>query len=389
MDRRTVLLGLATLAVGQVACQQNTGETLRISALKGTLPPRLVGAFKQAQLDPVNLKVDTQSDMVRLFHWLQQWQTTDETTRRLLPFDVFGRSRPAMLPDWVSLSDYWLTAAIQQQLILPLAADSIPAWSELPDIWRSHLRRNQEGLLSQQGALWATPYRWGSLVMVYSRRHFERISWRPTHWKDIWNPEIAGRVSLPNHPRLVLGLVLKSLDSSANVSDPAAQSGFTEAIESLSRQVKVYDSRDYLQPLLQGDTWLAVGWSTDVRPVLAQYRQLDASLPDPGTLLSADVWVKPRGQSSSENAAMLTPLDKAWLGYWWQPDITTPFSLFSDGLSPLLVAPNVVTDAADLSPDKVLLPTTEQLQNSEFLEPLLPEGVERYTKIWEDLRGRE
>lgn len=381
-----MLLGLMALASSQIACQQNTAQMLQVAVLKGTLPPQLVATFKAAQSDSFNLNVDTRDNTAELFQWLQQWQTAETLTRRQLPFNFLGRSHPPAIADWVSLSDYWLAAAIKQQLIHPLGVEAIDELSDLPDVWQSQLRRDQQGLLSEQGDLWATPYRWGSLVIVYSRAHFDRISWQPTHWKDIWNPKLAKRISLPNHPRIVIGLVLKSLGQSANAEYPDIWSGFSEALKDLRQQVKVYDSDDYLQPLLQGDTWLAVGWSTDVRPLLSQYRQLNAIVPDPGTLLSADVWVRPRGKASLEDTGTLNALDKAWLRYWWQSDIATPFSLFSGGLSPLLMAQDAVANAADLSLDKVLLPTATQLANSEFLEPLSAGGVEKYTEIWESLR---
>lgn len=394
MDRRTVLLGLMGIAASQVACQQTADQTLRIVTLKRALPPRLVATFKEtqrgAQSETLKLKIDTEATVAELFHQLRQWRAGEETARSWLPFNLFGRSQSPAIANWVSLSDYWLTAAIQQDLILPLAATAIPSWSDLPEIWQSHLQRDRQGFLSEQGPPWATPYRWGNLMIVYSRQHLDRISWQPTQWRDLWNPKLERRVALPNHPRLVLGLVLKSLGYSINVDDPDTQAGFTEALAALRPQVKVYDSDNYLQPLIQGDTWVAVGWSTDIRPALDQYRQLAAVVPDPGTILSADVWVKPRTKASLGGVANLTAIDKAWLSYWWQSETATPFSLFSDGLSPLLITPSVSTEAdTDLSSAKVLLPTAAQLEQSEFIEPLSPAGVESHTKIWRNLRGGE
>ncbi len=394
MDRRTVLLGLIGIAASQVACQQNADPMLRIATLKRALPPRLVNTFRETQRetqsDPLRLKIDTEATVAELFHQLQQWHAGEETAQSWLPFNLLGQSSSSAIANWVSLSDYWLTAAIQQELISPLEVNAIPNWSDLPMIWQSHLQRDRQGLLSEQGSLWAAPYRWGSLMIVYSRQHLDRISWQPTQWQDLWNPKLARRVALPNHPRLVLGLVLKSLGYSINAADPAAQPEFTEALAALHSQVKVYDSDNYLQPLLQGDTWIAVGWSTDIRPALSQYRQLEAIVPDPGTILSADVWVKPRPKGNSSSPATLTELDKAWLSYWWQSETATPFSLFSEGLSPLLIASPILTETdTDLSPEKVLLPTANQLEQSEFIEPLLPAGVENYTTIWRKLRGSE
>ena len=319
----------------------------------------------------------------------------DETTRRRLPFDFLGQPGPSAIADWVSLSDYWLAAAIEQQLIRPMTIEQMPDWAGLPDIWQTLLQRNQDGFPSSTGAIWGAPYRWGNLVMVYSPRQFERLNLAPPkHWHDLWSEPwqaLAGRISFPNHPRIVLGIILKSLGYSANDPNPSFHPDVPEKLNYLRRLVRVYTSVNYLQSLIQEDIWLAIGWSTDIRPVLAQYRQLSASVPDPGTLLSADVWVKPNGKSSPGAVTELTDLDQAWLSHWWQSSTTTPFSLFSQGLSPLLIG-NTSTGADNSAaqlPNDVLLPSTTQLEHSEFLEPLPPDGVDNYTKLWQELRGNK
>ena len=403
MYRRTLLVSLIALAATQAACQQQTDQPLRIAVLKGTVPPQLVSAFKETLQDPVKLSVQAKPSMAELFHQLQQWQTADNPTRRQLPFNLFG-SRPARMADWVSLSDYWLAPAIQQQLISPLPVDSIPQWSELPEQWPSLLYRDRQGRLSDQGLLWATPYRWGYLAMVYSRRSFERLGWQPTEWQDIWHPDLAGRVSLLNHPRITLGMVLKSHGYSANDAAPATHSDFKEALKELPQQIVTYASENYVQPLIQGRTWLAVGWSTDIMPLLSRYRQLDMVIPAPGTLLSADLWVKPSQASLndqntlSEDEKIAPPkasfkaesLDSRWLAHWWQSDTEAPLSLFSNGLSPrLLMTEDSSAPTTDLSTSRLLRPSTAQLEQSEFLTPLSEESVEEYTRLWEELRRRE
>ena len=387
MDRRTLLVGLMTLMAAQVACQQDTSQILRIATLKGTLPPQTVSAFEAALQVSVNLKVDTQSSTLALFQQLQEWHNAAPLTQSQSPLNLFGQANLPPIADWVSLSDYWLQAAIQQELISPLVRDTVPMWSQLPDDWRALLHRNPQGLISDRGSLWATPYRWGCLVMVYAHQSFEHLGWQPTRWQDIWHPDLAGRVSLLAHPRVVLGITLKSLGYSANDEAPANDVKVTEALSNLRRQVKTYTSDDYIQSLIQGDTWLAVGWSTDVRLPLSQYRQLGAVVPNPGTLLSADLWVKPRRQGTSEAASSLSELQGQWLAHWWNPDIEVPLTLFSNGFSPLLLTADKIT--TELSTDKLLLPSASQLKESEFLVPLSSKLVEDYTELWQQLRRSE
>lgn len=387
MDRRSLLIGLAALAVAATGCQPADAD-LRILALSGVLPPQVLADFKAVLADSAQIRIDTRKNWVELIQQLQLWHNGSSQSKRNLIRNPFRK--PLTGADWVCLSDYWLAAAIQQQLISPLkAVTEVPGWSDLPGIWKSLLQRNQAGFWTQNGPIWATPYRWGHLMMAYSRPQFKRLGWYPTRWEDLLRPELRGRIALPNHPRIVLGLLLKSLGYSINDRNPSSHPEVKEFLSALKPQVRVYTSDEYLQPLIIGDIWLAVGWSTDIQPVISRYRQLQAVAPEPGTLLTADVWVKPNLQNQAANAIALRAIDKTWLSYWWQLEVLAPLSLFSQGLSPLLIQPELVSSPVDFSEDVVLIPPAEQLRNSEFIEPLPEDAISDYSELWQILRGSE
>ncbi|MEM6436550.1 MAG: extracellular solute-binding protein [Cyanobacteria bacterium P01_D01_bin.115] len=380
MDRRRLLAGLAALAVSQVACRSNTANALQIMTLKGVLPSQLLNNFKSGLAESEQLRLITRRDWAELFQQLQAWHPSahaDATEATASPS-----------ADWVCLSDYWLLAAIQQQLIAPLQdIEQLPGWSTLSASWPTLLRRNDQGLLADAGSLWAAPYRWRYLTIVYSRRQFERLGWQPSTWQDLLNPDIQGRLALPNHPRLVLGMMLKAGGHSVNDPDPTAYPDVVRSLATLASQVKVYSSDYYLQALIKGDIWLAVGWSTEIQPLLSQYRQLSMVAPDPGTLLSADVWVKPNRQAEAASAIALTELEQKWLAYWWQPAVITPLTLFSQGVSPRLLTTQDTTGVEGAA--EARRPTAQQLEQSEFITPLAKPVIARYDELWRRLRRGE
>jgi hypothetical protein len=67
----------------------------------------------------------------------------------------------------------------------------------------------------------------------------------------------------------------------------------------------------------------------------------------------------------------------------------TPLTLFSQGLSPLLVDPSAAAQASDFSEESVFIPTPEQLANSEFIVPLPEEAIAAYNQLWLQLRRGE
>ena len=381
MHRRRFLTGLLALATWSAAgCQRNADAALRVAVQQGALPPQLLTTVRAAIAEATSLRVVKQDSLAELFQQLQQWHAA-------LQSDPTGAAlNPA---DWICLSDYWLLPAIQQELVSPLEnATQLSGWETLPPVWSTVLRRNQQGMPTEDGAVWGTPYRWQHLMMVYDRRYFDPMGWAPTAWSDLLRPELRERISLPNHPRWVLGLLLKSLNYSANVPDPNAYPEVVSAVDTLRSQVKVYATAYYLQSLIVGDVSLAVGWSHDIQPLLSRYRYLQAVSPAPGTLLSADVWAKPNPSAEGGSAIALSALDQQWLQYWWQPEVVTPLSLFAQGLSPLLLSPEAATRPFELSAETPPL-NPEQLKNSEFVQPLDEAAIANYTQLWRRLRGGE
>ena len=74
---------------------------------------------------------------------------------------------------------------------------------------------------------------------------------------------MKGNISLLNQAREVIGLTLKKLGKSYNTEDIGQVENLKSELVQLNQQVKFYSSDNYLQSLVIGDTWLAVGWSKD------------------------------------------------------------------------------------------------------------------------------
>ncbi|MCS6942014.1 MAG: extracellular solute-binding protein [Geminocystis sp.] len=329
------------------ACDSENVSELNIAFLAKSLPPQLLASLKKnPSLKTVKLKPEASLEV--LYQLLVAREDKDNKS-------------PS--PHLVSLGDYWLTLAIDKNLIHSLALSSLPQWQQIPPKFQQ--------LVTRDNKIWGAPYRWGCTMIAYRQDLFQSLGWQPSHWQDLWHEDLKGRISLPNHPREVIGLVLKKLGYSYNTPNPQSIPSLIEQLQTLHQQVKFYDSRNYLQPLILGDTWLAVGWSSDIVPVVQRYHKIKAVIPSPGTSLWADVWVLP-------SIANLTPAQKEmiyqWVDFCWQPEASKQISLFTSGYSPLLT---------HIPPDVVIPPPTPAiLDNSEFISPSLSPA---YRQIWQSL----
>ncbi|MBD2260129.1 extracellular solute-binding protein [Pseudanabaena sp. FACHB-2040] len=391
MKRRKVLAGAAVLPIGMALAGcggrfNSTGNQIQL--LDRSIPLRLVRDFQRQKPPDTQVSFETRETFLELFQQLRAWQAEPAQNRTALNLPLPGnRASSTQQAELLSLGDYWLRPAIEEGLIQPLPVEALAAWADLAPDWQALVRRDRNGFPSAQGEVWALPYRWGYLQMIYNRRHFEALGWQPQGWADLLRPELLGRLALPDHPRIVLGLALKLLGESANTADPQAVSDLAQQLAALQQQTRFYSSDHYLEPLVLEDISLAVGWSTDILPAAQEYRQFAALVPEEGTLLTADLWVRPTPLPDTTPAQALSAVGQAWLQYCLDPQTALELTLYSLGASPRFwgQAAAALPEALRNRPQLTLTPETQQ--RSEFLLPL-PEAVQQvYDDLWLQMRS--
>lgn len=434
INRRTLLLGTAGAALTSLltGCGR-AGANLNITLLEGTIPSEVLQTFRKQADDPISFQLVSQ--IASVFQQLQAWQQTfqdadqssdqdsgqnsDFSITRFLPW---GQSDVVPRPDdLVSLGDYWLEGAIAQNLIEPL---SLPAASleKLPPNWQQFACRNAQGEMASKGSLWAVPYKVQPLVIVYRQSQFPQSSASNppfTSWRDLLQPQFRQSLALPDHPRIVIGLAQKiqsgsfnpilegySSDSkgvirmpvtespsgspSGNSSGSSAASSalLTEGLDSalvdtfaqINQQVKTYDSDNSLKALVNEDVKAVVCWSGDAVAAARRYSELRMVVPPEGSLLSLDMWVRPRNTSSGTE---MSAAARQWIDFCWQREPAAQISLSGKGLSPIFLQ-------TEVSLPKTLsesFPFIEAIKKSEPLLPI-PERLQAaYLELWKQLRS--
>ncbi len=387
MDRRSFLLslGIATLGQGLMGCRRNVPASLQVNLVAHSLPSQLVGKFKSQIEAEADLKVALLSNASELFTSLQKAAVLSDPKSLRGQFDLFQPllnlifgSPPTQVYRVSSLGDYWLQTAIAQNLIRPWPTDQLKGWNTLPPQWQRLVKRDRQGQLVDSGAdtgqVWGAPYRWGATVIVYRKDKFRDLGWTPTDWADLWRSELKDKLSMLDQPREVIGLTLKKLGHSYNSPNLEAIPTLQTELKALDQQVKVYSSTDYLQPLLTGDIWAAVGWSSDILPLLEEGGNIAAIAPKSGTALWSDLWVLP------QNGPEASKVSRQWMEFWWKPDIAKALAEFTNAVSPILGAssPNHPTS-------KLLQSNQDWLTKSEFLEPLSADTLKQFQTMWKQI----
>ncbi|MFB2936827.1 extracellular solute-binding protein [Aerosakkonemataceae cyanobacterium BLCC-F154] len=384
MKRRDFLLGTGTVTVlGLIsACSSQQQASLRIRLLKDSIPAQLLNKFRQEfqQIGELDLTVEAQ--LLKLFESLQIKPKSPDWWSRLPLLAPREKVRPSS--DLVTLGDYWLAAAIEQKLIQPLDPDRLKNWQKLPLQYQRLVRRNQQGNIDLKGEVWGAPYRWGTTMIAYRKDIFQDRGFAPPQdWDVLWKPELRDRISLLDQPREVIGLTLKKIDrqNSYNTQQLDKIPQLKSELKALDRQVKFYSNNTYLQPLILGDTWVAVGWSTDILPLVQRYPNIIAAvIPQSGTSLWADLWVHPTKASNNFDLA------RDWIDFGWQPEIAVLFSRFGKAASPIFAGEKLNELPKSIRDKQLIFPTAEVYQKSDFLLPLSPTAQQQYLNLWQEIR---
>lgn len=359
LNRRSLLIGLGSLIAANVltSCQNNTNG-LVVSLLKNSVPLQLLSKFRN------NLDNRQAIDF--------KWETGLKDLWKLLEQEN---------SNLITLGDSWLEQAISENLIEPLSITELSLWQQLPQEYQQLVKRNSQGYLDSRGDVWGAPYRWGTTMIAYRSDRLSDLDIVPEDWSDLWREALKERISLPDHPREVIGLTLKKMGYSYNQENLREIPELKTELERLDKQVKLYSSDAYLQPLIKGDTWLAVGWSNDIIPVVNNYRNIEGFIPRSGTALWVDLWVK-----SAKNQATLVDMDliQEWIEFCWQPRSAEAISLLTNAASPVILNSPLSQELAD---KPLVIPNREILSKSEFILPLSPETLAEYRELWEVLIG--
>ena len=386
LSRRSFIRFTTATALSQLLLGCSDSETVaEVLFLADSIPLQLIGDFRKTinYGNKVDFKPQTQLvEIVNSLLKIQEHKQSDSNTNK--PFArILNKS--IAYPGIITLGDFWLSSAIQQNLLQPLAVKSLTNWQKLPVDWQKLVIRDRQGNVTPDGRVYGAPYRWGSTIIAYRSDKLDELGLTITDWQDLWHPKLNDRLSLLDSPREVIGLTLKKLGYSYNTDDLSSIPDLERELLALNERVKLYSSDRYLEPLILGDTWVAVGWSTDILPLLKRYSDLKFVIPASGTSLWADIWVKPNADDSVEDESISSVIEQ-WIDFCWSDKSAKQISLFTEGISPILPSIPPSELPQDLQ-DNIFLNSEAFAENkSEFLLPQTPQTQKQYQDLWLKIR---
>ncbi len=222
---------------------------------------------------------------------------------------------------------------------------------------------------------WNVPYMWGVTGIVYQRS----VNPPPRTWRDLWEPRLAGKITMLDDPPEVLGACLKMLGYSLNSADPAELAKAQREAIAQKRLLRAYLNAEVRDQLVAGDVAAAQAWAvTAAQAIQAAPQKLAFAFPEEGFARFADTMAILR-ESRRQEAA------HRFIDYLLRPAVSAKIvaavqTATANASAHALLAP-------DLRDNPVLYPSAEILSRGEWFEPQSAASQRLRDRLWTEIKS--
>ncbi len=225
------------------------------------------------------------------------------------------------------------------------------------------------GLIDQQR--YSVPLTWGTTGLIYNS---EKLPEPPTDWEYLWKnrEKFTRRMTLLDDSREVFAVALHALGYSQNTLDLKQIKQAYDKLQQLKPHLANFTTDAWRDPLVAGDLWIAMGYSTDATDLMKENPKIRYVIPSSGTNLWVDTMVIPVTAPNAESAY-------EWINYVTDPERSA--QLCEElGYVPITQAaidrlPEAVRQNPVKFPPAAAIARCESMQ---VLSPAANEAIERY-----------
>ncbi len=273
--------------------------------------------------------------------------------------------------DIIVPSDYMVEIMTELDMLAPLDHANIPN--------RSNLYPRFQSPPYDPDNTYCIPYQWGTTGIGYNSDEFEEP---PDSWAYLFDPDVAGqfagKMSMLNDSREAIGAALKYLGYSINSTDPDQLEEAKQLLLQQKEWVATYDSEQFEDLLMTGDTIIAHGWSGDFFMAAVEDERIWYAIPQEGAVVWADNLCIPKTSENKYTAEL-------FINYLLRPEVAAKITNFTWYASPVQAAEEFI-DAKVLE-EPAIYPPLDVMERLEWIEDV-GEATAIYDRIWTEVRSK-
>jgi spermidine/putrescine transport system substrate-binding protein len=221
---------------------------------------------------------------------------------------------------------------------------------------------------------YSVPYMIGTTGIGFLRSRVP--DFRPS-WKMFGNPAYAGRMTLLNDMREVIGIGLLTLGHSMNSVDENELAEAERLLLDWKQNIAKFESEQYKNGLVSGEFLLVQGFSGDLMQVMEENEDIAYVIPEEGTSLYADEMAIPQAATEVE-------LAHQFINYLHTPEIAAAHTQAVYFLCPNRSSYPLLPAEIRENPSIFIPP--EILARCDVARDLGPDNV-KYTRVWDRVKA--
>src|SRR3954449_555993 len=263
--------------------------------------------------------------------------------------------------DIIVPSGYILPALVATDLIAPLHRRYLSNSKTLSPIFQN--------LPADPGTRYTVPWQWGTSGIAY---RIDKVNAQVDSWAVFQDPRYAGKMTMMDDAREVIGSQLRYRGHSLNSTNPEHLSRAKADAISAKKQLRAYISAPVKAQLISGDIWISQLRNGDTAQARAEQPDLAYVVPKEGCTIWTDLMCIPRS-SPNQRAA------HEWMNYILRPEVGAAISR-ATGYG----TPNAA--AAEMLVPPVPYPTEAELKRLEYPADLGKETA-TWDRIWTEIKS--
>lgn len=205
--------------------------------------------------------------------------------------------------DLILSSDYSLSILRKEGLIQKLDKAKLSNYQNLDERYLSQYY--------DQDNEYVIPYTAGTPLIVYDP---DKVPFEIKSYSDLWDERLKGSIVTLDNPRVMIGIVLKTMGQSFNVVDPEILNAAKEKMMSLYDNILVFTDDSTNVPLDNGEVSVGFMYTPYVYMAVMNNPNLKVVYPTEGMGFGVDGFVIPANAPHPDNAHKL-------LDYLMRPDV--------------------------------------------------------------------
>src|SRR5215217_2612770 len=299
---------------------------------------------------------DTVSNFEREFGVRVSYDTYESNEEMVAKLQAGASGYDIIVP-----SGYILPVLVATNLIVPLRRSYLPNSKNLSPIFQN--------LPADRENRYTVPWQWGTSGIAYRT---DKVRGPVESWAVFQDPQYAGKMTMMDDGREVIGSQLRYRGHSLNSNNPAELSQAKVDSIAAKKQLKAYISAPVKAQLISGDVWISQLWNGDTTQAKVEQPNLGYVIPKEGCTIWGDSMCIPKSAPNKRAA-------HEWINYILRPDVGAALSDATGYGTPKAAASKVMKNP-------VPYPTDEELRRLEYQVDLGKETA-TWDQIWTEIKS--